>query len=348
MRPVSKVNDAESVMTRLVSVFTLALILCVFTFFQAQARTIVVAVIDTGLDLTHPHFTDHVWQNSGEMGVDVKGNDKRFNGLDDDQNGYVDDINGFDFSNNKSTVDDTNGHGTHVAGIITGQDRDHAPALCQECVIMPLKYYSSTSSPSENIRSLIKAFEYALKMKADIINYSGGGYGSIEEERRALKSLEIAGVPVVAAAGNFGSDNDRKPYYPASYPLKNIIAVGALATNGQRFGKSNDGTRSVHALALGEKVKSAAPHFKYTQMSGSSQAAAVLTGWIAQSLTATTQMQQARLNKREDWLDHLVKSESTNEPLKKAFSFVVKPQSLPLLAIDEQDPSRSLAQLKPQ
>ncbi len=250
---------------------------------------IVVAVIDTGIDYTHPELKNNIWANVGEVGPWTAKNinsstcrDKSCNGIDDDGNGFIDDVAGWDFVNNQPLPYDTHGHGTHIAGIIAAEGANGigTTGVCPTVSIMPLKYYDSGSNGMNNLQNTVKAIQYAVRMGAHIINYSGGGAESASAERAAIEEANRKGVLFVAAAGNDGHNNSISPYYPASYPLDNIIGVASINHKNQLLSSSNFGT-PVHIAAPGLGILSTIPSGKFGTMSGTSQATAFVTGAAA-------------------------------------------------------------------
>lgn len=253
----------------------LVLFLFVNLAVQAQAdtnalkdRDIVVAIIDTGVDVNHPLIRDHLWVNP---------NDQK-NSLDDDGNGYADDLHGWNFVSNNSDISDNHGHGTHVAGIILQK------AKTQKVKFMILKYYDPLQSGDDNLLATVKAIRYATKMKADIINYSGGGDSRSPLEEAAIRDAQKQGIVFVAAAGNEGRDTDRVGYYPAGYRLSNIISVAAVDSRKRLLASSNYGSKSVDIAAPGKNVFSSLPGGRYGFMTGTSQATAWVSGLVASLL----------------------------------------------------------------
>lgn len=194
----------------------------------------VIAVMDSGVDVTHPDLDGNLWVNPGDSTVD---------GVDNDVNGYVDDVNGCDLTDRicapLSLLDPADpalnyAHGTHVAGIAAAEYNNSTgvAGVCPQCRIMVLKVGDALGL---NLDAELLAFEYAKTMGADIVNVSFGGAIWSKLERDAIASLDAAGVLVVAAAGNAGLDNDLaiesaaggSPSFPSSYTLPNILAVAA-------------------------------------------------------------------------------------------------------------------------
>lgn len=235
-----------------------------------EDRDIIVAIIDTGVDINHPLIKDNLWTNPKE-----KANDE-----DNDGNGYAGDLHGWNFVLNNNDLSDRIGHGTHVAGIIAQQARHHKVRF------MILKYYDPARSGRENLINTVKAIRYATEMGADIINYSGGGDERSLMEEAAISDAQKKGILFVAAAGNEGRNTDLMGFYPAGYGLNNIISVTAMDQQKRKLATSNFG-RFVSVIAPGKNIYSALPGGKYGVMTGTSQATAWVTGqaanWLARS-----------------------------------------------------------------
>jgi len=255
------------------------------------SKNVVVAVVDTGIDYSHPELRDNLWINSGESGPwnppaylasQTPCRDKSCNGIDDDNNGFIDDVIGWDFVNDVPLPYDTHGHGSHISGIIGASAANGIglSGVCPRVRIMALKYYDSSGAGFNNLQNTVKAFHYANKMGAHIINYSGGGAEAATAERMALEDSRSKGILIVAAAGNDGRSNDIMPYYPASYPLDNIISVASINRQDQLLPSSNFG-KIVHVAAPGLSVLSTLPGGRFGMMTGTSQATAFVTGAAA-------------------------------------------------------------------
>ncbi len=247
-----------------------------------RASSVTVAVIDTGLDVLHPAFSNKLWMNPGEMGLDSRGKQKSDNRIDDDGNGFIDDLHGWNFTENQNRFPDKIGHGTHISGLIAAEDScSNFRGLAPNSKIMVLKYYEAGQSGKETLDKSIMAMEYAIKMGAQIINYSGGGNLPSDKELEALKRAEEKGIIVIAAAGNEKQQADKAPYYPASYKLKNILSVAAASTDFDLAKFSNYGLENVHIAAPGVDIISTLPGSRYGRLSGTSQATAFVTGVVA-------------------------------------------------------------------
>jgi len=188
---------------------------------------IVVAVIDTGVDYTHRDIDDNMWVNTGEIG----GND-----IDDDGNGYVDDIYGWDFRNGDSDPKDDHGHGTHCGGIIAAEGNNglDTAGVCWDAKIMALKFLNS--SGDGDTMDAVEAFYYAVENGADITSNSWGGGGFLQSAQEAIDYAYSQGVIMVVSAGN---DNSSSAHYPAYY--NHMISVAATNSNDAKASFSNYG-----------------------------------------------------------------------------------------------------------
>lgn len=247
---------------------------------KAVKDDVVVAVIDTGVDIEHKDLKNSIWINAGETGKDKIGRDKASNGVDDDNNGYVDDINGWNFVDNNNKVIDNDGHGTHVAGIIQKEFKHKKPGR-GDLSLMVLKYFNPQASAKVNVINTIKAIHYASRMKAQVINYSAGGAEPVLTELQAIEKARKLGILMVVAAGNEQEDTDVIRYYPASYRLDNMISVAAIEKGGGLTDFSNYGKNTVDLAAPGKLIYSTLPNNKYGFLSGTSQATAFVTGHLA-------------------------------------------------------------------
>ena len=250
------------------------------------SKDIVVAVIDTGIDEKHRDLAENLWENPGETGKDAKGRDKSNNGIDDDGNGMIDDVHGWNFVGTNNSLVDNHGHGTHIAGIIgaRGGNGFGISGVAPHVSLMILKYYDPKASNSNNLKNTVDAIKYATKMHANIINYSGGGTDYSADEYAAVKGAQQAGILFVAAAGNERSNSDEsgKHYYPADYELPNIISVTAVNKEDTKvLASSNYGVRTVDIAAPGENIYSTLPGGGFGLMTGTSQATAFVTGVAA-------------------------------------------------------------------
>lgn len=274
-----------------------------------HAEPVTVAIIDTGADLSHPALRTHLWTNPGESGQDSQGRDKSRNQIDDDGNGFIDDVHGWNFADRRANPVDRNGHGTHIAGIIASQ----APASR----LMILKYYDPNADERTSMQNTIDAIRYAVKMGARIINFSAGGPSPNRRELEAIRVAGEAGVLFVAAAGNEASNSDRRPYYPADYRLPNILSVTAIDRKKRFLASSNFGLETVHVAAPGEEILSALPQGRLGSMTGTSQATAYSSGVAARYLQSLPSSQKLSLwQDPEKVIRHLIASGESNSQLK--------------------------------
>lgn len=215
---------------------------------------IVIAVIDTGVDYDHPDLAENIWTNQAEVsGVP---------GIDDDRNGFVDDLRGWDFADNDNYPLDVDGHGTHVAGIISASGNNAAgiAGVCWNVRIMGLKVQPDGEEAMESA-AVIDAIDYAIDQGARIINCSFGSGGDSTLEKAAYNRLKIAGGLAVCAAGNSGENTDilANRNYPSCYDLNNIISAAASMENDDLASFSNFGPVSVDLAAPGANVISTLP-----------------------------------------------------------------------------------------
>lgn len=266
------------------------------------SKDIIVAVIDTGVDIRHKDLTENLWVNKGETGLDKNGKDKATNGVDDDGNGFIDDVHGWNFVANNNDLTDNHGHGTHISGIVgaKGGNGFGISGVAPKVSLMTLKYYDPKSPGANNLKNTIQAIRYAIKMGAKIINYSGGGTEYSAEEFAAVKEAEKKGILFVAAAGNERSNTDEtgKHYYPADYELSNIISVTAVNEKETKvLPSSNYGVRTVDIAAPGDQIYSALPGNTFGRMTGTSQATAFATGVAVLIMAHRTEFTAADVKK---------------------------------------------------
>ena len=270
------------------------------------SRNVVVAVIDEGIDVNHPDLQQNIWRNPGEIPN---------NGVDDDGDGYVDDVNGFDFVHNDGTVFDgandatneTDAHGTHVAGTIgaVGNNGVGVVGVNWQVSLMSLKFLGADGGTTSD---LLRALAYAKLMRdrwvssggtqganVRVTNNSYGGAGYSQAEFDAISALNDSGILFVAAAGNESEDNNTVHAYPATYDLPNIISVAALDRTDKLASFSNRGARTVHLGAPGAAVLSTTPNNTYSYFDGTSMASPHVAGTAALVLAAHPDFTLARL-----------------------------------------------------
>lgn len=234
----------------------------------------IVAVIDTGVDYNHVVFqqSSAIWTNTGEIAG---------NGVDDDGNGFVDDVRGWNFHGKNNDPLDDGKHGTHVAGIILGIGQNiFAPTLEESKIrIMPLKFLGADGSGSTS--DAVAAIYYAVNNGAQVINNSWGGSSYSQALHDALTYAYDRQVMIVSAAGNSSKDNDAAPMYPASYPVPGQLSVAATSDYDNLASFSNYGASTVHLAAPGVSIFSTIPNQNYQFMSGTSMATPFVAGLAA-------------------------------------------------------------------
>ncbi|MBQ9768481.1 MAG: S8 family serine peptidase [Lachnospiraceae bacterium] len=246
-------------------------------------RSVTVAVIDTGVDITHPALAEHIWTNEDEIPL---------NGIDDDANGYIDDIYGWDFYHNDNTVchyyvsdlgqigalpEDNDNHGTHCAGIIAASQDIFGVAAGIDIRILPLKIHGGANA-SGSVSAAIKAIKYAETAGADICNMSWGTPLYSEALETVMRESDML---FVVAAGNYGNNNNATPLYPSSFTLDNMISVAFVTQSGTLASDSNYGVSTVDIAAPGQDIYSTTVGGLYHYLSGSSMAAPVVSGTAA-------------------------------------------------------------------
>ena len=254
---------------------------------EGNNREVIVAIIDTGIDYKHPELAEHMWVNENEIPED---------GLDNDNNGYIDDVYGWDFYNGDGSIchykydekhkmylsnpKDRDDHGTHIAGIIgaTANNNIGIAGIASgiNIKLMALKINGGPDGTG-NVSSAIEAIKYATMMGADICNLSWGTSSYTPALREVMEESDML---FVAAAGNTGSDNDDKPTYPANLGLENMISVTFVDAEGKLTYLSNRGNLTVDIAAPGQDIFSTVVG-TYSSLSGSSMAAPQVSGVAA-------------------------------------------------------------------
>ncbi len=217
---------------------------------QTGSSSVIVASIDTGVDYNHPDLAGNIWTNPGE----IPGN-----GIDDDGNGYVDDVRGWDFANNDNDPMDDQGHGTHTAGTIAavGNNATGVAGVAWRAKIMPLKFL--TASGSGTSLGAAQAILYAANMGARISSNSWGGGGFSQTIENAINTANQRGMLFVTAAGNANANNDTTVSYPCNSALPNVLCVAATDHNDQKASFSNYGAVNVDLGAPGVSILSTVP-----------------------------------------------------------------------------------------
>ncbi|MGZ3774968.1 MAG: S8 family peptidase [Pseudobdellovibrionaceae bacterium] len=234
------------------------------------SHQVIVAVVDSGINYLHPDLKQNIWVNVAEQ------NGKQ--GVDDDNNGFVDDVYGYDFVNHRPNAMDDFGHGSHCAGIIgaSGNNSAGVAGINWTIRLMPVKFLNNQGNGT--LENAVNAMNYAFRNGAQIINASWGAKGTSRLIEKAIFALNKKNILIVAAAGNEMSDNDIKPMVPGSIIAPNLITVAALDNNGQLARFSNYGVKSVQIAAPGVDILSTVLGNNYEYMSGTSMAAPFVAG----------------------------------------------------------------------
>jgi subtilisin family serine protease len=233
---------------------------------------ILVAVVDSGVDHSHEDLRGNMFRNVGEVAG---------NGLDDDGNGFIDDLHGYDFVGLDGDPSDPNGHGTHCAGTIGAKGNNAVGVVGVNWNVSLLAVRVLDVNGYGTLTDVAAGVRYAVDRGARVLNLSLGGPDQSQILENALTYARDRGVLVVAAAGNSTSNNDLLPSYPASSTLENIVAVAATDSSDQLSWFSNYGATSVDVAAPGSSILSTIPGNGYAKYSGTSMAAPQVAGLAA-------------------------------------------------------------------
>ena len=250
---------------------------------QTGSSNVVVGGIDTGIDYLHEDLSANIWVNSGEIGFDESGIDKAVNGIDDDNNGFIDDVRGWDFYNDDNDPMDDHGHGTHTAGTIgaVGNNAVGVTGVNWTVTLMPLKFLSSSGSGTTAgaIAAVLYAASFEDEFGNKIVRITNNSWGGGRRSKALKDAIASSGALFVASAGNNG--NSRKNY-PAGYDIDNIISVAATDNNDELASFSSYGSGWVDLGAPGVKILSTIPNNGYDgSFSGTSMAAPHVAGAVS-------------------------------------------------------------------
>lgn len=264
---------------------------------RKQGKEIIVAVVDTGVDYNHEDLKSIMWVNENEIPN---------NGIDDDNNGYIDDVHGIDTldrnAKGKATGDpmDTHNHGTHVSGIIAAAQNNGigVAGVASNVKIMAIRTVPNFGDETDI--DVAESFLYAAKMGARVINCS---FGKAKNEGGMLVRDTINhigqkyGVLVVASAGNESSNIDTKFKYPASFDSPNLLTVASSTSRGRLSGFSNYGKKNVDLTAPGSGIYSTVRRNRYASMSGTSMSGPAAAGVVAETLSRNPKLNPIALKK---------------------------------------------------
>jgi subtilisin family serine protease len=241
----------------------------------STGANVTVAVVDTGIDFAHPDLAPNAWSNPADPP----------NGVDDDHNGFVDDVHGANFIGENGNPNDDAGHGSHVAGIIgaKGNNAIGVAGLDWDVKLMALKFLDANGEG--NTADAANAIDYAISHGARVINASWGGPAFSLALYQAVKRAGDRGVVFVAASGNDGKNADVKPDFPAAFDLPNVISVAATGASDELVDFSNYGPVTVDLAAPGDDIESTVPRnvdsSGYASFSGTSMATPYVSGAVA-------------------------------------------------------------------
>lgn len=280
--------------------------------FSTGSASVVVGVVDTGIQYNHPDLAANMWTNPGEIAA---------NGVDDDGNGVIDDVHGYNAQAENGDPRDDNGHGTHVAGTIgaVGNNSAGVVGVNWNVKLMALRFLGANGSGS--LADAIAALQYAVVMKnrgvnLRVLNNSWGGSPPGPSLEAAIEATADAGIVFVAAAGNESNDNDVIPLSPGNVRLPNVISVAALTRTGALASFSNFGATTVDVAAPGVSIVSTYPTSAYATLSGTSMACPHVAG--AAALLAAHQPQLSPADIRSRLLD-------TAKPLQNLNGLMISP-----------------------
>lgn len=247
---------------------------------RAGNSPVVVAVVDSGVDISHSQLQSQIFVNPGEAGA------KATNGIDDDANGFVDDYTGWNFVDDSPLKGDNQYHGTHVAGVIAAyhtdtvaQAKPYVQGMAPKAKILPLAFLDDQGSGS--ISNGVRAIQYAVSRGANVINASWGGTQCSVTLRDEIALLAAHNIAFVNAAGNDSQNIDLYPEYPASLNLASQITIGATGDHDYMAEYSNYGSRTVHIFAPGTNIVSTLPNGDIGFLSGTSMATPFVVGAVA-------------------------------------------------------------------
>ncbi len=253
---------------------------------------VVVAVLDSGVDYTHPDLVNNMWVRPADV--------SRYS---DDELGTVDDAHGFNAIDDNGDPMDENGHGTHCAGIIgaEGDNSEGIAGINWKVEIMPLKFMNASGSGTT--KDAIKAINYVIDRKragvnVRVINASWGSTMKSKALEDAIRKAGDEGILFIAASGNSSADSDRNPHYPAGYNLPNVISVAALNRNDELASFSNYGAKSVHLAAPGAEILSTWLGGTFEEHSGTSMATPEVVGVAALVLSVDPDLSVKELRER--------------------------------------------------
>jgi subtilisin family serine protease len=252
---------------------------------QATGADVTVAIIDSGIDLGHPDLAPNLWTNPGETPG---------NGVDDDGNGFIDDVHGYDFVENDGTPQDANGHGTHVAGIAgaRGGNGIGGAGVAWQARLMAIRVLDGQARGTT--AAVAAGIRYAVDNGALVVNLSLAGPTSTPDLQDAVRYAQARGVLIVVAVGNDGIDLTTSPTYPAAYGEDNVLGIAATTRDGDLSSVSDYGP-GADVAAPGEQILSTALGGGYEWRTGTSMAAPEAAGALVLLAAARPDLDGNRL-----------------------------------------------------
>lgn len=253
-------------------------------------KKVKIAIIDTGINYNHPDLKNQIYVNEAELNGRP--------GVDDDKNGFIDDIHGYDFANNDGDPMDGHGHGSHCAGTIGAVHGNGVgvAGIMENVTLIPIKFLSDEGSGSTE--TAIKAIDYATNMNVDIMSNSWGGGGESQALKEAIERANEKGIIFTAAAGNDGTNNDSSPHYPSNYNVENVISVAATTANDELASFSCYGPKTVHIAAPGHNIQSTITNNGYAIWSGTSMATPHVTGALGLLISQEGRLSVSEIKER--------------------------------------------------
>ena len=267
---------------------------------QSTGDGVVVAVLDSGVQFDHPDLAANLWSNPGEIAG---------NGVDDDRNGFVDDVHGANIITPGASATDDEGHGTHVAGILAARsgNGEGGSGIAPAARIMSVKVLDANRAGNSTL--LARGIRYAVDEGASILNVSLNGDGTSPDLDDALRYASDKGATIVTSAGNNSRDIDVRPSYPASSTVPAVLTVTATERDGGLLSIANRGLNAVDIAAPGATILSTGRGSRYELRQGTSMAAPFVAGSLALLAAARPDLPQSALR------DALVKSARSSGPL---------------------------------
>ncbi|MBV9217263.1 MAG: S8 family serine peptidase [Acidobacteria bacterium] len=256
------------------------------------SEDVVVAVLDSGVDFNHVDLRGNMWTRPADVPA-----------YKDDELGEFNDLQGFNGTDSIADPMDDNGHGTHCAGIIgaEGDNGEGVVGVNWHVRIMPLKFlgrggFGTTEDAIEAINYAIDRKKHGVNIRVISASWGSNSYSKALED--TIRAAGDAGILFVAAAGNDGSSNDRRPHYPSNYDLPNVISVAALDRNDQLASFSNFGVKTVHVAAPGKDILSTWLGDNYREASGTSMATPYVSGIAALVIAHEPSITMPKLRER--------------------------------------------------